>query len=60
MELFTHEYAMACYGVLAWQICNGVIKKDANWRDHLKVIVKAMGWSGVIIIFDDELLAQYN
>jgi len=58
--LLTHEYAMACYGVLFWQLCNGVIKKNVDWRGHVQTMLKAMGWSGLIVIFDDEIMAQYN
>ena len=58
--LLTHEYAMALYGVLGWQLLQGVYQKNNHIGEHLADVLKSMGWAGLIVIFDDEIIAQFN
>lgn len=64
--IFVHEYAMAFYGVLLWQIeqiCADVLDKTTpnfTFKQRIATIIRSMGWVALLIVFDDELLAQYN
>jgi hypothetical protein len=62
-KILTHEYILAVYGVLLWQVEQYFESKD-NLKTFLKHSSKNIGrsliWVGVVVVFDDELLAKYN
>lgn len=62
-NILTHEYLLAVYGVLLWQVEQYFESKD-NLKMFLKHSSKSIGrsliWVGIVVVFDDELLAKYN
>jgi hypothetical protein len=63
IDLLTHEYSLALYGVILWQI-EEYLRQSIPWRDFLRPSLRDIGrslvWVGAIVVFDDELLARYN
>jgi hypothetical protein len=62
-KILTHEYLLAVYGVLLWQVeqyfeSKDTIKEFAK-KSH-KNIGRSLIWVGIVVVFDDELLAKYN
>ena len=61
--LWQHEYLLAFYGVIIWQI-ERYFHFDGSIKDFIykskKNIGSSMIWVGLGVVFDDELLAQYN
>jgi hypothetical protein len=61
--LWHHEYMLALYGVLIWHV-EQYFHFDGSLKTYLGKSVKSIGssliWVGILIVFDDELLAQYN
>lgn len=61
--LWQHEYLLAFYGVIIWQIeryfhFEGTLKEF--FQKSIKNVGSSMIWVGLAVVFDDELLAQYN
>jgi len=63
LTIITHEYTLAMYGVIAWQM-EGFFRSKKTLRQYHKEAWREMGralvWIGVVVVFDDEILAQYN
>jgi hypothetical protein len=61
--LWHHEYLLAFYGVLIWQI-ERYFHFDGSLKEYFQKSIKNVGssmiWVGLGVVFDDELLAQYN
>jgi hypothetical protein len=61
--LFYHEYLLAAYGILLWQL-EQFFESEKKFIDFVKYSYKTIGrsfiWVGILIVFDDELLSQYN
>jgi hypothetical protein len=61
--LFYHEYVLAMYGVLLWQL-EQFFTSNKGFVEFVKYSYKTIGrsfvWIGILIVFDDELLLQYN
>lgn len=61
--ILTHEYTLAMYGVLAWQL-EGFFRSKKTLREYHAAAWRDMGralvWIGLVIVFDDEILAKYN
>ena len=56
-----HEYILAFFGVLLWQVEQLFVKKEnRTWKKFRSGTARSMIWIGPIIVFDDELLAWYN
>jgi hypothetical protein len=64
MEFFLHEYMLVIYGVVIWQVEQWFESKKkplAFIRDHFgKNVISSLPWIGIVVAFDDELLARYN
>ena len=63
LALLTHEYTLAFYGVVLWQIEQHFREKVKSRRSFAKIraaMFRSMTWVGLLIVFDDEILAQYN
>lgn len=61
--LLHHEYLLAVYGVLLWHLeqyfhYNGTVKEYI--LKSAKTIGSSLIWVGIALVFDDELLDQYN
>jgi hypothetical protein len=61
--LLLHEYLLTVYGILIWQFeqyfsFNGTIKEYLKYS--YRTIGRSLIWGGIIVIFDDEILAKYN
>jgi len=54
INILTHEYVLVLYGVIFWEIALG------NKGKRIRNGIRGMGLGGVVIAFDDELLARYN
>lgn len=63
ITILTHEYTLAMYGVLAWQL-ERFFRSKKNLKEYHKGAWRELGqalvWIGIVIVFDDELLAKYN
>lgn len=61
--LWHHEYLLAFYGVIIWQI-ERYFHFEGSLKDFISKSKKNVGssmiWVGLGVVFDDELLAQYN
>lgn len=62
-SIILHPYSLAIYGVLLWQVEQYFsIKKP--FPDFIKLakgnIYRSLVWVGLVVVFDDELLAKYN
>ncbi len=61
--ILSHEYTLAVYGVLLWQFEQYFVSKDPLKeflnKSH-KNIGRSLIWVGIIVVFDDEILAKYN
>ncbi len=63
LTILCHEYTLAMYGVVAWQLEEFFRSKKtlASYHRHAwREMGRALVWIGVIIVFDDEILQQYN
>lgn len=66
IDLLLHEYFLISYGVLLWEAertVEGMLRESVpqlTFRQRLACILRGMGWAGLAVIFDDELLARYN
>jgi hypothetical protein len=61
--LWQHEYLLALYGVLLWQVeqyfhYTGTLKEYL--KNSYKTIGRSLIWVGIVVVFDDEILAKYN
>jgi hypothetical protein len=54
---------LAVYGVLLWQVEQYFVSKDPLKqflnKSH-KNIGRSLIWVGIVVVFDDEILAKYN
>jgi hypothetical protein len=61
--VISHPYSLAVYGVLLWQVEQWFESKE-NWRTFLghsqRNIGRSLIWVGVVVVFDDEIMAKYN
>jgi hypothetical protein len=61
--ILTHEYVLAMYGIVLWQI-SLYLKTSLSFKAFSKIAFKRMldclVWVGMLIVFDDEILAWYN
>jgi hypothetical protein len=56
-----HEYIVAFFGVLLWQVEQLYTHpENRNYKIFKRNCIRSMIWVGPIIVFDDEILAQYN
>lgn len=58
--ILLHEYSLALYGVILWQVEQAFVVKDWTIKHSIRNVGRSLIWVGVIVVFDDELLAQYN
>jgi hypothetical protein len=62
-HILSHEYMLAIYGVMLWQVEQYFIS-DLNYKEFFGESVKNIGrsmiWVGIVVVFDDEILAKYN
>ena len=62
--MMDHEYLLVIYGVLLWQLEQWIESKQLPLvfvRDKFgKNVLSALPWVGLVVAFDDELLARYN
>lgn len=61
--ILTHEYTLAMYGVVAWQLNKFFMSKKTLRQYHREAwreMGQALVWVGIAVVFDDEILAQYN
>jgi hypothetical protein len=61
--IWHHEYLLALYGVLLWQTeqyfhFKGTLKEYIS--NSYKTIGRSLIWIGIVVVFDDEILATYN
>jgi len=58
-----HPYVLAMYGVLIFQLEQYFISKK-SYKEFLRSakgnIYRSLVWVGLVVVFDDELLSQYN
>lgn len=58
-----HPYFLATYGVILWQVEQWFETKE-TFRHFLSRSLRNIGrsliWVGVIVVFDDEIMAKYN
>jgi Na+/H+-translocating membrane pyrophosphatase len=58
-----HPYVLAMYGVLIFQLEQYFISKK-SYKEFLQSakgnIYRSLVWVGLVVVFDDELLSQYN
>jgi hypothetical protein len=59
-KLLVHEYSLGMYGVMLWQFEQAFTVKQFTFRQAFKNIGRSLVWVGAIVVFDDELLSQYN
>lgn len=62
-KIFTHEYVLAVYGVLLWQVEQWYRSKKPFkdfYKESYHNIGRSLIWVGIVIVFDDEILAKYN
>lgn len=62
-SIILHPYVLAIYGVLLWQVEQFFsLKLPMNqfWSTAKGNIYRSMVWVGLVVVFDDELLAKYN
>lgn len=63
LNILTHEYVLAVYGVVAWQL-EGFFRSNKSLSEYHRQAWREMGqsliWVGIAVVFDDEILAQYN
>jgi hypothetical protein len=61
--ILLHEYLLTVYGILIWQF-EQYFSYNGNVKEYIKYSYKTIGrsivWAGLIVIFDDEILAKYN
>jgi hypothetical protein len=61
--LWHHEYLLALYGVLLWQV-EQFFHYEGTLIEYVKQSYKTIGrsliWVGIVVVFDDEILAKYN
>lgn len=61
LNISQHEYVLAFFGVILWQLEQLYVKpKNRNFKTFKRNTIRSMIWIGPIIVFDDEILAQYN
>jgi hypothetical protein len=60
LQILKHEYTLAFYGVVLWQVEQYFAKKNFTFRKAFRNIGRSLVWVGAVVVFDDELLAQYN
>lgn len=62
-SVILHPYILAIYGVLLWQVEQWFTSKKPV-KDFLNTSTRNIGrsliWVGIIVVFDDEILAKYN
>jgi len=62
-HILSHEYMLAVYGVLLWQV-EQYFSSKLDFKEFLGKSVKNVGrsliWVGIVVVFDDEILAKYN
>ena len=59
----THEYVLAFYGVICWQLAEFFGTKKtwrSYWKTETRETLRSLIWIGILIAFDDELLSWYN
>ena len=58
-----HPYFLAVYGIVLWQVEQWFETKKTG-RDFLRGAQRNIGrsliWVGVVVVFDDEIMAKYN
>lgn len=62
-EIWLHEYVLALYGVMAWHTEEFLRSKKSLREFHIEAwreTGRALVWIGLVVVFDDEILEQYN
>lgn len=58
-----HPYVLAVYGVLLWQF-EQYFESKGNFSNFFiksrKNIYRSLIWVGIVVVFDDEIMSQYN
>jgi hypothetical protein len=63
LSILTHEYTLTLYGVILWQIEQCIefsLTFDESIKKMKRNVFSSLIWVGLIVVFDDELLARYN
>lgn len=62
-SIVLHPYILALYGVLLWQV-EQYFSMKRPFKDFFKMakgnIYRSLVWVGLVVVFDDEILAKYN
>ena len=63
MSILTHEYALCLYGIILWEFSEYLQSKTpfkVFVKQSSKDILNSLLWCALVLVVDDELLAQYN
>lgn len=58
-----HPYILAVYGILLWQVEQYfALNKPMRqfYKESLPNVGRSLIWVGIVVVFDDELIAKYN
>lgn len=62
-SIIFHPYILAMYGVLLWQVEQWFSSKKP-FKEFIgsanRNIGRSLIWVGIVVVFDDEILAKYN
>ena len=62
-SVILHPYVLAMYGVVLFQIEQYFSSKKPFgqfWEISKGNVYRSLVWVGLVVVFDDEILAQYN
>jgi len=62
-NIIFHPYILAMYGIILWQIEQYfTLKKPFKefWKIAEGNLYRSLVWVGLVVVFDDEILAKYN
>lgn len=61
--IILHPYVLAIYGVILWQVEQWYKSRSSFGefiRKSRKNIYRSLVWVGIVVVFDDEIMSQYN
>jgi hypothetical protein len=62
-SIIFHPYVLALYGVTLWQIEQWFTSRKpflSFIKDAHRNIGRSLVWVGIVVVFDDEIMAKYN
>jgi len=57
--ILTHEYILALYGIILWQI-EQHFTRNTTFQEKKKEVGISLIWVGMLITFDDEIVSFLN